>query len=263
LLVFVSSLFYGLGKNEWTLAFLAAIVVSIAFILVRKNVVPQVFYSTIPVLLIALAGLLFGNLFSYMFDSFNYLGGFNVMWRISKASLNLLEIISTRWQMVLVNVILFVLALVGLFSALKKQDVVYLLFFVWGAALLIGFLVTSWAVDPRYYAPSFLVLVSILPLTYEKINIQRVTSFVWAASAIMILASIINFSGKFSLENFSWAQNSQLPNIPPVIQDTKNCIIMAGVGEAFITGEDFVSNALALDDASALIGKYDKAICQP
>ena len=262
-LVFACSLFYGFGKTEWTLAFFVAIVVSATFVLAKKYVDQSSFRSTFNILSLAFIGLLVGNLISYFYDPFDYLGGFNVMWRIGKVSLHPLEIISTRWQMVLINLILFAIALVGLFPALKKLNVFYLLFFVWGAALLAGFLATSWAAEPRYYAPSFLVLLGILFLTYEQIDIRRAKPWLWIATVVISIFAIVDFSGKISTEKFSELLNFQSVNEISTPRIATDCIAMMGVGEALVTGEDFVSTPLGFEGASVLAEKYGETICQP
>ena len=105
LLVFACALFYGFGKNEWTLAFLAALIVSFIFVFVRKNAFTGNFRSVISLLSIALAGLLVGNLISYLFDPINYMGGFGVANSLGKPSLNIFEIMS--WTPLEISVLKF------------------------------------------------------------------------------------------------------------------------------------------------------------
>jgi len=260
--VFACALFYGFGKNEWTLAFLAALIVSFIFVFVRKSAFTGNFRSVISLLSIALAGLLVGNLISYLFDPNNYMDGFGVMSGLGKPSLNILETMSWthRWKLVSLNLILLVAALAGLFPALKKHDIVYLLFFVWGAALLAGFFMSAHALDIRYYAPSFLVLLGILPLAYDQFDSRRVSLLLWATTVIIFLISVPKIiDGIQTLLSFKKMDLYSL-NTTQAAPSITDCISAMGPGEAFITGDDFISNAYP--DKSTLLQKHGKTLCK-
>ena len=264
LLVFACSLFYGFGKNEWSMAFVAALIVSFIFVFARKSAFTENFRSIISLLSIALVGLLVGNLISYSFDPINYMGGFDVMRRMGKPTLNIFEILSlTRLKLVSLNLILLVPALAGLFPALKKYDVIYLLFFVWGAALLAGFLISTHATDLRYYAPSFLVLLGILPLAYDQFDSRRVYTLLSAATVIIFLISVPTIHDGIQTLRSLEKIDLYLFNTAQVAPSITDCISVQGVGEAFITGDNFISNAFSLEDISSLARKYGKSICKP
>ena len=264
LLVFACALFYGFGKNEWTLAFLAAVMVSFIFVLIRKSAFRENFRSVISLLSIALGGLLVGNLISYLFDPINYMGGFGVASNLGKPSLNIFEIMTwSRWKLVSLNLILLAAALAGLFSALKKLDIVYLLFFVWGGALLAGFFITAHATDIRYYAPSFVVLLGILPLAYDQFNSRRAYPVLLATTVIIYLFSVPKIiDGIQTLRSFKERDLYALDTaqVSPSITD---CIPQKEQGEAWITGVDFVATTLGLEYVSPLAQKYGKTICKP
>lgn len=262
LLVFACALFYGFGKNEWSLAFLAALIASFIFVFIRKSVFTENFRSVISLLSIALAGLLVGNLISYLFDPLNYLGGFGVISELGKPSLNIVETMEWghRWKIVSLNLILLVAALAGLFRALKKHDFVYLLFLVWGSALLAGFFMSAHALDNRYYAPSFLVLLGLLPLAYDQFDSRRVYHLLWAATVIIFLFSAPKIiDGIQTLLSFKKMDLYSL-NTTQAAPSVTDCITAMGAGEAFISGDDFISNAYP--DKSAFLQKYGKTLCK-
>ena len=261
LLVFACAMFYGFGKNEWTLAFLVALMVSFIFVLIRKSAFTGNFRSAISLLSYALGGLLVGNLISYSFDPINYMGGFGTAGNLGQPSLNIFEIMTwSRWKLVSLNLILSAAALVGLFHALKKLDVLYLLFFVWGAALLAGFFITAHATDIRYYAPSFLVLLGILPLVYDQFDSRRAYPVLVAATVIIFLFSVPKIiDGVQTLRSLKKVDLYATQVTPSMI----DCIPRKDQGEVWITGEDFIASTAWPEYASSFVQKYGKTLCKP
>ena len=136
----------------------------------------------------------------------------------------------------------------------------YLLFFVWGAALLAGFFITAHATDIRYYAPSFLVLLGILPLVYDQFDSRRAYPVLVAATVIIFLFSVPKIID--GVQTLRSLKNVDL-YATQVAASLIDCIPRKDQGEVWITGEDFIASTAWPEYASSFVQKYGKTLCKP
>ena len=264
--VFISSLLFGLGKNEWSLALVLALLAtgSYLYITTRKNGDGQSFNAAWVLLGFIFAGLLLGNFISYLYDPENYLAGFNVMFRISKASTyNIISFGSERLAFTYVHLLLLAFIAIALIRAWKNSDYILFSYFILGATLYFAYFVTSWAIEPRYYAASLIICLAGTVVAYGYLSGDKTRWILWGLSFVLLIVTCnqvvqdgrrIRVNLQLALQNNT---NSQVAAIPP------GCIPIMGMGEAFGQKFDFIADSLSPEDASRLAAKYNRSICTP
>ena len=156
----------GLGKQEWTICLLAALVAWAGYIIVqgiRGKVALAEFGRPILLILIGLAA---GNLASYAYDPLNYMGGLKFLSEVCQRSTPISPNWSQVWPRYLsymaatLPTIALLLVLIGWSvwrrrAGVRPVDVLLALF---GLSLVVPFVVQSHWPDPRYLAPGLVVL---------------------------------------------------------------------------------------------------------
>jgi hypothetical protein len=264
--VFISSLLFGLGKNEWSLALVLTLLLTVGYLYLmnRKNGDNKSIKTSWVLLGFIFTGLLLGNLISYLYDPEAYLGGFDVMFRISKvSSYNFISFGFERLAFTYVNLLVLAFIAIVLIRSWKKADYILFLYFTLGVILFFAYFITSWAVEPRYYAPSLIVGLAGAVVAYEHLSSAKTRLLLWGISFVLLVITFrnvledknrIRLYSQLGLPNYA---NSQITTIP------SGCIPRMGTGEAFGQKFDFISNSLSPEDASRLAAKYGKEICQP
>jgi flagellar biosynthesis protein FliQ len=203
LLGFICGFIAALGKNEWALAFLGAVLASaiVRIIYLRltgtNDTIGSKYIRNFTFSLIS--GVILGSAFHYLLDPFNYLHGFTVMYDFSiKESYSWIDALMQRlpWLAPLV-----VLIIINLFLALHSIrnllthhfPQVVLLF--WGIILFCGFMIPSHIADgfPRVFCPSFFALLAFF--------ICRVKYWARAAQLPFIIIGILFFL--FTIHNLN------------------------------------------------------------
>lgn len=268
LLTFATSIFYGLGKNEWSIALIVAVLATMIFFYFISHSIEYEEYSSGFLLLIFMAGgLVMGNLISYKFDPANYMGGVDVMLRINKvSSFNLFNAVLIKAPLIYVNLLLFGILLFALTFALKKTDFILFLLFTWGSILFFGFVISSWAVDVRYYSPSFVVFLAGIVAAYDYFNSKNVfhmrvflvAGFVLFFAAFVYVKEHIPQAGIYNRMRFVVASVDRDNK-----QNLKNCIPFMDMSEALLGGVDFISNSLSPQVAFEVAERFNKEVCAP
>ena len=265
-LVLITSLLFGFGKNEWSLALLLALLSTTGYLYLttRKRRASKNYNPAWRLLGLILAGLLLGNLVSYLYDKGNYLAGFDVMFRISKASnYNFISFGIERLAFAYVNLLLLAFIAVALIRAWKSVDYILFLYFSLGAILFLAYFVTSWAIEPRYYAASLSLCLAGTVVAYEHLAGAK-TRWLMLGISFVLLAVTGNqmVQNKHRMRLYlqlelQKSRNEQITTIPP------GCIPTLGLGEAFGQEIDFISNSLSPEGAADLVAKYNRIICKP
>lgn len=159
----------GLGKIEWTLALLAAVLVALVYtiLLARRDRGQPTF--ALWALGAVLAGLVLGNAASYLYDPINHAGGFGLLVRIVRESGYAQTGSLGRYAELLgktLHVLLTPFLLVFLLAAtaprwLRGGDIWIIFLTAYGLALLVGFVLSPYVLesrDPRYFVPALVVL---------------------------------------------------------------------------------------------------------
>jgi hypothetical protein len=180
----------GGGKQEWSLVFLAALLAWGGYLLLLRRLGEEVKSELMTFGLLAL-GLCAGNLASYLFDPVNYLGGLDVLRRISKTDVVRSGTLPT-WQRLWVQRMqwiapLFVMvAVVAVLLLRQFRSRRYLILIaLHGSGLLAGFLLSTWSGDLRYFAPPFVCLAAALVILSD-VPAPRWSSPVLAAALALM-----------------------------------------------------------------------------
>ena len=208
-------------------------------------------------------GLLLGNLISYIFDPLNYLGGFGVLFRISKGSTYSIVSYSSIYRLTFTYIHLLLLAFISiaLIQAWKKIDYILFFFFILGTILFFAYYVISWAEDPRYYAPSLIIYLAGAVIAYGYLSSDNTRLFLWGISFVLLITTsyhVVQDRNNIHLYLTLGHQNATSIQIYSIHSD---CIRFMSAGEAFGQETDFIATSLSPEDAASLAAKYSKNIC--
>ena len=194
ILLFASSFFLATGKQEWSMILLAAIflvAIYLAIIRIRNSAKIS---QDIFMLLTVTGGLVAGNIFSYFIGPENYIGGFEVFWNFSRIG-DLAEgkVESGRWiQLTLsrlewTDTLMALIAISGFFVFIKRKEIkiAEILLWVYGLGLFAGYSISIWNAEPRYFAPSLIVMTAtVIAIFPPRISAK---SMVFIAPIILIM----------------------------------------------------------------------------
>lgn len=166
LLAFGATTFLGFGKNEWSYAFLAAMLFSGAVLLLDGQLTHFVadrhrFYWQL--LACLCGGCLLGNGLSMLLDWENYYGGIKLMLGLSK-TVNVVKtgnvhqwwgLTARRLPYIYIMVVLLGLLVVRLWHRIKAGDFIAFLALVYPSVLFVAYAASYWNAEPRYFAPAF------------------------------------------------------------------------------------------------------------
>lgn len=260
----IGSFAVALGKNEWSLALLFALVLFVAGAIVPHLMHPPARRSMQPVYGVArfsFFGIILGNAVSYFFDPLNYRGGFDVMFLFSQSSVAQPHVFA-RWinfflalfPYLFTLIILFFASTFILFARLKKTDaippILFLLFF-YSTVLFVGYLLFPWNASARYFAPALIAfsivitaLSQLLPQRYKRIGVL-------ALSAILFNHALIFFlSPNGNRVNRNGGINPQA------------CVQLLDVADGYLNQQtDFISISFGQEYAEKLARQYGKSLC--
>jgi hypothetical protein len=188
-----------LGKNEWALALLAAIAISVFIRCIYRKLskdesIKHSHRSFIIIISLA-GGVMVGSLFQYLLDPFNYISGFRIMYDFGIAE-------HSDWKTVFLSRVIWIwpigvlilLAALVVKKAFKELLTIHFTHFIllmWGITMFAGFLFTSHFCDgfPRYFAlPMFILLTFLLVRGNIWKNISRGLT---ACLGIFFLTSVL------------------------------------------------------------------------
>ncbi|MFQ5504802.1 MAG: hypothetical protein ACE5F1_08410 [Planctomycetota bacterium] len=174
-----------MGKNEWTLAFAAALLL---VGLARWKMRSSRRFTAWPILA-ALAGVMIGSIIHYSIDPANYLGGLHVMRRTSVYTSSWGTTFQSRlfWVWPLFSLIVLAVWMLwrthSVHAGSRYGESTILL---WGLALTAGFFLSPWNGDgfPRYFCPPLLVILFWYILVLERTPLSRRARFGLTAALV-------------------------------------------------------------------------------
>ena len=188
-ILFLAGFVAAMGKNEWSLLFFLAFFATAFCVLYKHKKNNKGTKSDLLTLLCLLVGLIAGNLFSYFFDSSDYMAGLELMNLMShKSSLMNTSQVGSWWTITKIRLPILYLSLAlwlymtSIFVIKKPWKVstpIILSFFV-SSAFLWSFFLTSWDATDRYFIPAFMALVFTVMLirTIHTLSIDKYTTFI-------------------------------------------------------------------------------------
>ena len=208
-ILFATSIFLGLGKQEWSMVLLVAIVISAVYFSMLNRKTSQPVKPYYIMLLIILAGSIAGNIIGYLSLPDAYMGGFKVLWSFSRAqqvldsqpatqAIRLLNLTMSRLPWICTSIALIAISGVSMLRNRRWPKPVEFFLFVFGLGLFGAFFISLHNSEPRYFAPSLIVLtlatVAIFPQKMNKRFCVIITSIVFimfASSGAFLYARIV------------------------------------------------------------------------
>ncbi len=242
-LLFAVAFFSGFGKNEASMVLLAAVGVCGACMFMGRllEINRPGAKGLLPVLVLAVAGNLVGNLFNYMFDPVNYMAGFNVLHtRGSQTSLlgtgNVeawLRVFLERLSFIFIHIVLWGLSVWRLLRDIRTVRFPALLIFLYGSAMFFGYLVSYAEIGARYFEPSLVALVAAFLLLHPQMEFSRRGRKAFAAFLLLCaLHSTVEVVGTTIrvVQNPSLLQSRFV--VPQEVKDT-GCVPVLEQADAF------------------------------
>jgi hypothetical protein len=205
--LFAAAFFLAVGKQEWSIIAMGALLFAALYMCIcrsRDSVRPK---PDALMLLIVLAGLAAGNLFSYLLESRCYLGGLHVFWSFSQADQILegqfdlqkwLGLTSSRMRWICIPIALIGISGILVINKFKRLKTADILLWLYGVGLFGAYFLSNWNPESRYFAPSMIVLaIAVIALLPSKIHprlmtlIALCTFLMFTADGIFLFNNIV------------------------------------------------------------------------
>lgn len=268
------SFLVGLGKQEWSLALLAAcgtlFLPSSAGSGTRKGLGFAL-----------LLGLIAGNLSSFLFDPVNYLGGLDVMKRIVAANGTVATSGMDRALGVLLarlRLLAPLLVLIGVVAVwLTREREWYRVSPAWRVAygfaitLTAGYIGSVWSDMPRYFAPAHAVLLVALVALIAGSKLQLPRMAVGFAGIILFALTVDTavFVGS-SIRRHVYVASVPGIQLPPNNSWTSDgaatrgdCVPLIHSGAVYDKPDrEFVNGSTGAEDARRILARYGRKLCE-
>ncbi len=249
----------GLGKQEWSIALMAAIAAGLLW--VSRQHRKLYFRDELWFGLSMAAGLLFGNLISFVYDPENYVSAFSVMKGLSRfsedATGTFYASLKIRIPFLASFFLLAMLMLLFVLSSRPKSFSARTVFF-YGIFLCLPFL-ASQSYELRYFAPSLIVI------TVGCIgSIPAITSFGQRAAIQSVMALILMSSAVF-LYCYTPDRNVQLEMIQDgTLKSEPGTILFLNSGAGWNKPDiDYVNDTMGIQSVYAGAEKIGKKVVIP
>ncbi|MBN1585115.1 hypothetical protein JW899_01975 [Candidatus Uhrbacteria bacterium] len=206
--VFIACFFVGIGKNEWTLAMGLALGAGLLWVIVRKRLFGVVGNSRDDYWLLVsiFVGLAFGNLASYVFEPSLYLSGWKLLSSMAQkqtlfGSAGLMQLKTvTRERFVYIFPLLVTILFIGIHFLKRPRSFAFPLLFGYlvSLALFFSFFFSTWGSYPRYFAPSFIVLLTVGAIVFRKYQ-GDITIHFWPILLIVLFFWSCYFMNRHNL----------------------------------------------------------------
>lgn len=198
-ILFAAACFLGFGKQEWSIVLLVALVIFAIYVWIRKLKTSDDLKKNMTVLLVVVAGVVLGNIMSYLFEPQSYMGGFRVMWSFSHAEKVLggeagfvfdkwLYMTKHRLPWTCTGIALIGIYVLLLFSKRRWPKPIELLLFIFGLGMFGAYFLVSHDAQARYFAPSIILFTMSIVAIFPK-NIDTRTSVLISTLTLMMFAS--------------------------------------------------------------------------
>lgn len=266
-LLFLTSAFIGLGKNEWSLLLGLALVISVTCIFFSKYVLKKKFLGdSFWIVGISVMGCLLGNLLSYLFEPMLYVSGWNLLFSMTGQS-SILSVDGfqrfwgvTKERMLFVAPILVMLVYLGflLVKNRKKIEFVEVLGYLFASALFFSFFFSTWGSYPRYFAPAFILTIIVCSwvfIKYQEVIKQKTAWIFLGVFAVSAYFSIGYLSDDTVKSRHTYGVRS--------FQLDKSCVALVPVEDVYRKKNiNFVHTGMGMEAAQKIAEEHGKTICK-
>jgi NADH:ubiquinone oxidoreductase subunit 6 (subunit J) len=271
--LFLTAVFLGTGKQEWTMVLALAIVGWLGYLTLQKvrdrkrELRPYAWIAAVIV-----AGLTAGSLTAWAYDSVNYWGGFNVLQRTSAvATIVTGENATQQWfdgtvaRLPDLFTVFALMAIIATITIARRrfydpQEALLLLF---GCALFAGYFFSYWNFDdPRYFAPCLIVLMTLAVSMLEGLGRGEQRQG-WRIHLPKAVISMFLVAMTLQSSLFLAKQN---PNRPPSAGPPEYLDCIPLLPSAFAWNRpalDFVGSGLDRSGASGFLKQHGATLCNP
>jgi hypothetical protein len=259
--LFVSGCFAGLGKQEWAMALLPALLILFFVQWVKKSNTEMLYIGVI------FAGLVSGTGISYLYDPINFMAAFRYMALFSGLSKSSTEPwqLERWWKLIQfeapVIYVCFVLQAIFILSVIvnRKQSLLKYVLFLYGTVLFFSYLMINWNYEFRYYVPSLVVL------TLACIAVLPSSPPGWYNRSVALLAATVILSTIPFLLFYKLDKNTELERIQSgVLKSTENTILFINSGAGWNkTHIDYINNTNDYKSAQKFAEKNGKILLLP
>lgn len=268
--LFLSALVISIGKNEWTLLLLTALVAAAIFLTTRAYLSPDKkndLRKELTIVLVCIAGCIAGNLVSFLFDPANYMAGWHLLTRMSKGASILAEngfenfVRLTKER----RIYLYAPALLLTYSTLelirlKKIGAELVILYLISLGFFFGFFFSTWGAYPRYFSPAYIAIIIMSGIIYAnhhqeyKINIR---CLIFSALMLFIFANGIKYARSHQIRDQHQWGIKQLPA-------NSNCIYSAPIEATYDGGEkiNFIVSGMGQTFAEIVGDKHNLRLCE-
>jgi hypothetical protein len=254
---FLAGLFASMGKNEWSLVFVAAIFFFCVFCIFCKRLRPS-HLASIPALIIGIA---LGNAFSWWFDPVNYIEGLKLIpsrgelrgyLHPSFFTLATLTYFVELFTQIYPQLFLFGVTSYIVYKKFRDKELVFSEMFSYFIAggLLFGFLLGGKPNHARYYIPAFVGLVVLFFYLYPVIK-KRIHGQTMAFAALLILLH----SAVYQYQTFAQKDKAVY------VVNHKSCVPFTDCF-GYIEGADFICKSLTREQARIRAKQYGATVCR-
>lgn len=225
-----------MGKNEWTIAFIAAILGTMILYSASSHKFPHFWFISVS----ALIGTAVGSLLHFFIDPFNYLQGIYLMYSFGyEPHRNYIYAFIYRIPWLFPFILVFMMSgyiLRRFLKELLSTHFTHMILLLWATALFFGFIITPHLGDgfPRYFCPSMAAFLSFLVVRMEHIDFLAWRPKIRLRFIALVCSLIILHMGYFA---YSHIRQISIGSIPGRSLIAHKAMFLKNYKHFLLTGE--------------------------
>jgi hypothetical protein len=265
LLLFSGGFIAGLGKQEWSLMLLAALICMFLLVKIIKFDFHEA--DNIISLCCVVAGLILGNIACYLYDPTNYAGGLHILSMFLNPTKDTVHGWSfEHWvwlmksRLPFISICLTLLLPVSYVLIFRNRSCLFCLTSLFGLFLFLGYVLSNWTEKPRYFCPSMSVLI----VTAIRIIPQSLPR--WLRKSFLIMLTFIFVSTLIFLFKFTPDKNKHLEAINQgILKSSSDSVLYIQSGAGWNKPAiDYVNNNSPYDKVQNKVAEeYGKKLIKP
>ncbi len=225
-----------MGKNEWAIAFIGAVLGTMILYAAAPQKFPHFWFLSVS----ALIGAVVGSLFHFFIDPFNYLQGLYLMHSFGyEPHRSYIHAFVFRLPWIWPFILIFILAIFIVRRFLKEllsTHFTHMILLLWAIILFFGFIITPHLGDgfPRYFCPSMAAFLSFLVVRMEHIDFLSWRPKIRFRLKVLVCALIMLHMGYFA---YSHIRQISIGSIPGRSLIVHKAMFLKNYKHFLLTGE--------------------------